>query len=374
MLGPLHHSVDETIIPLSNCLRSQDKNEEAITLAQEMLQYHENELGPTHTKTISALGSLAETLHLCKQYSRAESTYKQQFGLRRQVPEKNIRINLSSFQDFAFTLVMLGKYSEAEPWYRRAHKGRQIILGVDHDDTLFSAWSLIACLNRTKRKLGEAETLCRRTIAIREATAGKTHRQTLLMLQQLAFTFNLQGRNVENMSQLEELEVRLEESGQEIEMHGTILQDLMNVAYGSRQYVKGQSYARKYLHLIEQTRGKDSLEAAHVLSQLAVLSYSQGSFHKSAQDFRHIIRIYESNSKTNDEEHLTMLTSLSEVLLKGTPQGQVLKEVQLLCDQAIELDHKLSLSSTPRPALCFQSKARISRLLYGLGNTKTLKP
>ena len=367
MLGPLHHSVDETIIPLSNCLRSQDKNEEAITLAQEVLQYHEKELGPTHTKTISALGSLAETLHLCKQYSRAESIYKQQFGLRKQVPEKNIRINLSSFQDFAFTLLMLGKYSEAEPWYRRAHKGRQIILGVDHEDTLFSAWSLVACLNRAKRKLGEAETLCRRTIAIREDTAGRNHKQTLLMLQQLAFTLNLQGRNVENLSQLEELEARLEESGQENEIHRTILQDILNVANGSRQYVKGQSYARKYLKLVEQSRGKDSLEAAHVLSQIAVLSYSQGSFHKSAQNLRHIIRIYECNSKINDEEHLTMLTSLSEVLLKGKPHGEVLKEVQLLCDEAIELDHELSLSSTPRPPICFQSKARISRLLYGLG-------
>lgn len=367
MLGPLHHSVDETIIPLSNCLRSQDKNEEAITLAQEVLQYHEKELGPTHTKTISALDSLANTLHLCKQYSRAESFYQQHFGLRKQVPEKDISINLRSFQDFALILLMLGKCSEAEPWCRRAHKGRQIILGVDHEDTLFSAWCLVVCLNRAKRKLGEAETICRRTIAIREATAGKTHKQTILMLQQLAFTLDRQGRNVENMSQLQELETRLEENDQEIEIHCTILQDLLNIANGLRQYVKGQSYARKYLHLVEQIRGKDSLEAAHVLSQLAVLSYSQGSFHESAQNFRHIIGIYESNSKVNDEQHLAILTSLSEVLLKGKPQGQVLNEVQLLCNQAIELDHKLSLPSTPRPPLCFQSRARISRLLYGLG-------
>ncbi|KAM0795459.1 hypothetical protein BDR22DRAFT_591610 [Usnea florida] len=366
-LGPLHHSVDDTIIPLSNCLRRQDKNEEAITLAQEVLQYHEKELGPTHTRTVSALASLAETLHLCKQYSRAESTYKKYLGLRKQVPEKNTSINLKCFQDFALTLLRLGKCSEAEPWCRRAHKGRQIILGVDHEDTLFSAWCLVACLNRAKHKLEEAESLCRRTIAIREATAGRTHKQTLLMLQQLAFTLTLQGRNVENMSQLEELEARLEESGEEIEIQRTILQDLMNVANGLRQYAKGQSYARKYLHLVEQARGKDSLEAAHVLSQLAVSSYSQGSFHESAQNYRHILKIYESNSKINDEAHLTVLTSLPEVLLKEKPQGQVLKEVQLLCNQALQLDQKLSLSSTPRPPLCFQSKARISRLLYGLG-------
>ena len=79
------------------------------------------------------------------------------------------------------------------------------------------------------------------------------------------------------------------------------------------------------------------------------------------------MRIYESNSKIKDEEYLTILTSLSKVLLKGKPQGQVLKEAQILCDQAIELDHDLSLSSTPRPPLRFHSKARISRLLYGLG-------
>ena len=282
MLGPLHHSVSETIIPLSICLFKQDKNEEAITLDEEVLRHHEKELGPTHTKTISALGSLATTFHLCKQYLRAESTYKQYFGLGKHTPEQSLSIKFRSFQEFALILQRLGKYTEAEPWCRRAYKGRQIILGVDHEDTLFSAWSLIVCLNTANSKLGEAESLCRTTIALRESTAGKYHRQTLLIMQLLAFTLNLQGRTAENMSQLEELEARLEESGQEIEIHGTTLQDSLNVTNGSRNYIKAQSYGRKYLHLIDRTRGKDSLEVAKVLSQLAVLSYNQGSFHESA--------------------------------------------------------------------------------------------
>ena len=76
---------------------------------------------------------------------------------------------------------MLGKYSEAELCCRRALRERQIILGIDHDDTVFSAWSLVVCLNRSKRKLSEAEHLCRTAIALREATVGKMHKQTLLV-------------------------------------------------------------------------------------------------------------------------------------------------------------------------------------------------
>lgn len=85
------------------------------------------------------------------------------------------------------------------------------------------------------------------------------------MLQLLAFALNLQGRTAENTTQLQDLEARLEENGQETQLHGVILQDLMNATNSSKHYVKVQSYGYKYLHLREQTRGKDSLEVANVL-------------------------------------------------------------------------------------------------------------
>lgn len=259
MLDHTHHLISETIFQLSICLRRQDKNEDAITLAAEALQHHETELGPAHAMTLFAQESMATTLYLCNQCSRAESAYKQYFELRKQTPEKRVSIKLGTFQDFAAVLQRLGRYSEAESWCRRAHKGIQIILGIDHADTLFSAWSLGVCLLRTKRKLPEPETLCRRTIVLREATVGKTHKQTLLMLQLLAFALNLQGRTADNTTQLQDLEARLEEKGQETQLHGVILQDLMNATNSSKHYVKVQSYGYKYLHLREQTRGKDSL-------------------------------------------------------------------------------------------------------------------
>lgn len=367
MLGHTHRSVSETIAQLELCLRRQNNYEDAINLAEEALQHHERELAPTHAKTLSALEFLATVLYLCKQFSRAESAYKKFFALSKQRPRKNLSSKLGSFDDFAAVLKRLGKYSEAELWCSRAHKGRQIILGVDHEDTLFSAWSLADCLNRTKAKLPEAESLSRTTIALREATVGKTHKQTLLILHQLVLALNLQGKTAERTTQLEDLEARLEKNGQETQIHGVVLQDLINATYNSKHYVKARSYAYKYLHLQELTHGKDSLQAANVISQLAVLSWNQGLFPESAQSFRKVLRIYESRSKTNDEDYLTVLTSLSEILIKQQKHGDVWKEARLHCDTAIELDTLLSLSSTPRPPLSSHSKARIARLLYELG-------
>lgn len=368
VLGYTHHLIVETVATLSSCLRKQDKKEDAIKLAEESLHHHERELRPSHAKTLSALEFLATTLYLCEQWSRAESTYKQLFRLRKQTPDKTLSSKLQSFQDYTSVLFRLGKYSEAEPLCRRAHKGRQVILGIDHENTLFSAWTLVTCLVITKNRLPEAEDLCRTTIALREATVGKLHKQTLLMLQLLAFSLNLQGKPAENIAQLEDLESRLEESGQEPELHRTILQGLLNATYSSKDYVKAQSYGSKYLHLQEQTWGKDSLQAANVKSQLAVLSNERGLFQQSAQDLRSVVRIYETHSKTKDEEYLTSLTSLSEMLLRQENHDQrAREEAQLHCATAIDLDKSLSLSPTARPPVSFHSKARISRLLYTLG-------
>ena len=368
MLGHTHRLTRETIDTLSACLRRQNKDEDAITMAEEMLRHHERELGPNHENTLSALDSLATTLFLCKRWSRAESVYERIFESWKQTPEKTLSSKFQSFQDYTSVLHLQGKYSESELYCRRVHKGRQIIVGIDHGDTLFSAWSLVTCLVRTKSKLPEAENLCRTTIALREATVGKLHKQTLLMLQLLAFALDLQGKTADNITQLEDLEARLEENGQETELHRTILQTLLNATYSSKIYVKAQSYGSKYLHLQEQTHGKDSVEAANVASQLAVLYHEQGLFHKSAQNFRNILRIYETHSKTNDEAYLTSLTSLSEMLLKQEdPDQSARKEAQLHCATAISLDNSLSLSPTPRPPVSFHSKARISRLLYSLG-------
>ena len=131
------------------------------------------------------------------------------YSLRKQTPEKDLKAKLGSFKTFRMILSSRKKFSEAEPFCRKAYKGRQVILSLDHRDTLFSDWSLISCLS-AQGKFIEAEQLCYITIALREATVGKSHRQTLLVLDQLSYIYFAQRTTAENITQLEIMVERFE--------------------------------------------------------------------------------------------------------------------------------------------------------------------
>ena len=362
--GHVHYLMNDVLDKLSTCLHKQGRGKEAVGLYENALLNYKDVLGDNHTKTISIMESLALEQYLNDEESEAESTYREVLRLRKQTPEKDLKAKLGSLRIFGMILSSRKKHCEAEPFYRKAYKGRQVILGLDHGDTLFSAWSLISCLS-AQRKFTEAEQLCHVTIALREATVGKSHKQTLLVLGQLSHIYFEQRRTVENITQLGIMVERLEGNKEELNYHRRVLQSIVNAHYSSHHYMETELYLKKYLQLQEETCGHESVEAQTVIDQLATLKWNQGNFRQASEYFRRTLHILKTHDKTSDEEYLTSLTSLSETLLSI----QESNEARLLCLEAIELDKTLSSSSTRLP-VSFYSRARISRLLFGLRKYK----
>ena len=372
LYGLTQHSTVESRNKLSTCLQKQSKNDEAIHQLESSLSCLRNELGPIHFRTISAMKLLASSQYLCKEFSQAESTYRELLDMSQGIHQPRLKARLETFGEFAAVLKALEKFPEAEKSCRRAFKGRQVILGIDHKDTLFSAWSLIDCLI-TQKKFSEAEPLCHETISLREATVGKYHRQTVYVLLQLANIFFGQGRRTENFRQLETVLERIEgNKGELMSMHRPALQNLINAHYSAASWTLARRYLEQYIKLQEDTYGSDSAEAGAVLLQLGTLEFDLADFYQSATHYRKVKEIYESLKKTVDDEYLRVITSLSEILLKLDER----KTARVLCDQAIELDGNLSslsssASSTPppksRPLVYFSSRGRIARILFSLG-------
>ena len=359
VLGCNHVLTTNTIDKLSTCLWKQGKNIEAVSLAEDSLQRHKMELGDSNPDTISALRNLAVAQCLAERFSDAEISYYRYFELRKHNPEKDCKISLKALQEFGFVLKSRQKYHRAERCYRKAYKGRQIILGVDSEDTFDSGSSLVSCL-RAQARFSEAEQLCSTLISRCETALGKRHHMTTLLLKHSASIFHAQGRFPENIETLKLILNRLEGNNQEIRLRRVTFQNLANALFAQKRYREAQDCLKKYSELQETTCGDTSPEVAKVALQLAISMHEQGRFNASRDSVDRARRIYESHGKTAEKAYLTIITIISEILCKLSRY----REARSLCDDALVLDK--SLSTSERPSVSFDSRARISRILYRL--------
>ncbi len=70
------------------------------------------------------------------------------------------------------------KFDLAEPYFRRALEGRELVYGRDHPDTLIAV-NNIACLLENKGELKKAETFFYRAFEGSQRTLGQNHPLTI---------------------------------------------------------------------------------------------------------------------------------------------------------------------------------------------------
>ena len=88
-----------------------------------------------------------------------------------------------------------GRFEEAEAMNRRALKGREKVLGVEHRDTLASVNNLALAFQQ-QGKYEEAEAMHRRALEGREKVLGVEHPETLTSIYGLAYMLHQQQKYV----------------------------------------------------------------------------------------------------------------------------------------------------------------------------------
>lgn len=112
---------------------------------------------------------------------------------------ENINI-LDATAEFAIFLGHQGRYIAAEEVCRLALEGREILLGIEHYDTLTSMNNLAMLLD-SQGKFEEAEPISRHTLALSEKVLGKEHPNTLSSVFNLAALLEKQN----NLAEAEDL-------------------------------------------------------------------------------------------------------------------------------------------------------------------------
>lgn len=377
--GHTHELTIESRHQVATSLRQQGEIDEAIDQAKQCISDLREALGENHGRVMSAIKFLGLLQYDCKAFTQAEGTYRELQGLVAKTHQWRVEKRLEMWSGFAAVLKALGKQPEAERPCRKAFKGRQVILGVEHKDTLFSAWSLIDCLI-SREKTTEAEVLCVKTLALRQAARVQDRRQIAFLRLQMANICFSQGRSKENIQHLEAIVETVEASQGELNwMSRPVFQNLINAYHEAYEFRKAYRLLERLLQLEIEESGGSSARVAAVTLQIATLAHDAGDFALSVVHFSKVKELYETSlqKKKSDHDYLVASSSLAEVLLRFNRQD---KGARNLCDEAIAGLGDSDASNAPSPSTArkksavvipqsiqgFNIYARIVRLLFAL--------
>jgi tetratricopeptide (TPR) repeat protein len=111
------------------------------------------------------------------------------------LPNEN-ELRSAAANNLANALYAQGRYGEAETMYRETLAVRQRVLGSEHPETLQTANDLAIALY-AQGKYGEAEPMHRETLAVRQRVLGSEHPEMLNTAYNLANALNAQGKHGE---------------------------------------------------------------------------------------------------------------------------------------------------------------------------------
>jgi tetratricopeptide (TPR) repeat protein len=201
----------------------------------------------------------------------------------------------------------LGKFSDAEHFFRRVLNAREQILGPEMPDTLNSI-NKLAIVLRIKGDYKGAEILHRRSLEVRERTLGPDHPDTLTTVGNLGVCLYSQG----DYSGAEILYRRVMEgreriSGPEHPQVIAIMNNLATLLYDKGDFSGAEPLYRRVLEADERISGPEHPYTLKSMSNLAALLLAVGDF-SGAEDLMH--QAIEAQERILGPEHPETLWSL----------------------------------------------------------------
>jgi len=163
----------------------------------------------------------------------------------------------TSLNNLAELYRVQGRYSEAEPLYKRSLLIREEQLGVDHPDTATSLNNL-AALYQAQARYSEAKPLYKRSLSISEEQLGTDHPDTAISLNNLALLYYAQGRYSEaEPLYARAIEIFLQALGQDHPSTKTVVGNFEQcvqkaVEVGQRGQLSAHPFAQNILDAIDR--------------------------------------------------------------------------------------------------------------------------
>ncbi|MEU9234524.1 FxSxx-COOH system tetratricopeptide repeat protein [Streptomyces subrutilus] len=181
---------------LANTLQSAGAAAGEHLLRQCVLDAETHRLGPDHPDTLSSRNDLAVVLYVLGRHQEAADLHQQTLTDRERVLGPDHPHTLTSRSNLAVVLDALGRHQEAADLHQYTLTDFERVLGPDHPDTLISRNNLALALDALGRHQ-EAADLHQYTLTDCERVLGPDHPDTLSSRSNLALALKVLGRHQE---------------------------------------------------------------------------------------------------------------------------------------------------------------------------------
>jgi CHAT domain-containing protein/tetratricopeptide (TPR) repeat protein len=274
----------------------------------------EKTLGASHPDFASALSNLAKLYREQGRYSDAEPLFKRSLAIREQVLGLDHLDVAYSLNDLAGLHLEQGHYTDAERAFKRSIAVLEKSVGAEHP-TFAGALSNLAWLYFKESRYSEAEPLYRRALIIKESSLGAEHPSVAVTLENLATLHVNQNRYAE-AEPLQERALRIREKtlGPEHSLVATSLHNLAVIKVVEGRFADAETLYRRALTIEEKTRGPDHKEVAGTLDNLGRL-YGRRlhRFAEAAPLLERALHIYEAVLGPEHPEVSRSFDSLAEL-------------------------------------------------------------
>ena len=226
-------------------------------------------------------------------YSEAEPFFRRALHIREQHFGPEHPAVAYPLNGLAYLYFLQGRYAEAEPFFRRALHIREQQLGLEHP-AVASTLNRLANLYREQGRYAEAELLLRRALHIREQQLVSEHPQVATTLNNLAELYREQGKYAE-AEPLFERALRIWEGQVELQ-HPDVAYPLNGLAclyFLQGRYAEAEPLYQRALRIWEQQLGPEYPNVAHPLNGLANLYREQGKYAEAEPLYQRALRIRE---------------------------------------------------------------------------------
>eukprot|EP00808_Paulinella_micropora_P021924 g17786.t1 len=229
-------------------------------------------------------------------------------------------------------LCALGKFDEAEVVLKQALKGREELLGPEHESTVMVQRDLarVLCVDQ---KLAEAEPLFRKVLESTEKILGKDHLQTLAAVSALAKVMDDQGK----LPEAEVLYKRLLEGkekllGPENSSVVAIVNSLSMILKAQKKYEEAEPLYRRSLKAKEDALGPNHPSALTWVNNYALILKALGRL-EEAETF--YVRAMKGREEALGAKDPSTLTTVSNYAFLLKEMGR-LKEAEALHRRAMK--------------------------------------
>jgi tetratricopeptide (TPR) repeat protein len=318
-------------------LYRQGKYQDAIPLAQQLVQLDQQELGNEDSETATALNNLAELYRLSGDYTKAEPLCSEALRIRRKVLGNEALDTAQSLNQLGQIYQADDNYAKAQPLFSQALQIRQDYLGPEDPDTV-QTLSNLALLYQATGDFAKAEALLIQALQIREKVLGLDNPDTATSLNNLALLYWSLGdyKKAEPLYQ-QSLQIFQKVLGPEHPLLARTLSNLGGLYYTMGDYSRARPVLERALQIRQKVLGPEHPDTAETLDELGQTVAATGKYSEGEALLKQALQITE---KSLGQEHPSTLIVLSNLGGAYADMGDYAK-AESVSEQVLEIQRKV---------------------------------